>query len=717
MKKIEKLTLENFKFFRGEEILNFDSKNILVYGENGSGKSSLYWALYTFLQSSIKSDEQIRKYFDNTHPERLTNRFKAENDKSSIKLTLKNNLNISSTYEISLNTINTNKPQDTEISKANLTSDFINYRLLAKLYHFKNSQDIEIFDMFEDEILQYVNIDGRNFNELWKKLKEGLDPKTKMSDQAYKEFQREIQDFNDKFENYLNTLIRKTNEILRDNFKESIKVHIEYKKRATYNAFENGSTTKRNHKTLPPKIYLTVEFSSDNHKIDKPHTFLNEARLTAIALSLRFSILKNRLSTEDILKILVLDDLLISLDMTHRIEVINFILNDEDLKEYQIIVLTHDRGFFQLLRQKISSSEWKVFEFYNQDEKQCIKESKTEFERAKELFINKDFEASANYLRKETEKILKHFLDPNLKCINKEFSSLENLLSSVKNELEGDFKNEFNKIFKFKGLDLELLSKIDSDFENDPTLEPSKKGLLRGLRKKLFDFTKKYHTYKTEEIQIFDELKRIKDRVLNPSSHNSEAPIFEQEVQEAINLISRLKQFLETRESKKQRCNDIRHCTGANSENTTNSTLALLVIDFENDVLQKIREITTTSDLNEFLLTVVYENIENLNQNELEKIFDELRFATKIELFDPTTEANLIRIFTKKDWSLSERKLWCSFVRYVYEQIKIQEPLFLQKLQEKNTMAQKWDSYTNEYRIDCDFLNKEIDFDSDEIPF
>gem|GEM_PF-260119 len=716
MKKIEKLTLENFKFFMGEETLNFDSKNILVYGENGSGKSSLYWALYTFLQSSMKSDEQIRKYFDNSHPERLVNRFKADSDKSSIKLTLKNSLNISSAYKISIDTINTNKPQDTEISKANLTSDFINYRLLAKLYHFKNSQDIEIFDMFEDEILQYINIDGQNFNELWQRLKNGLSPRPKMTDQSYKEFQKDIQSFNEKFESYLHTLVRATNDILKDNFNEEIVVYIDYRDKAKYDDFEEGSTTKRNHITLPPKIYLTVEFLRDRHKIDKPHTFLNEARLTAIALSLRFAILKKRLSREDVLKVLVLDDLLISLDMSHRIEVINFILNDEDLRAYQIIVLTHDRGFFQLLRQKISSSEWKVFEFYNQDEKQCIKESKTEFEKAKELFENKDYEASANYLRKETEKILKHFLDPKLKCINKEFKNLEDLLNRVKNELEEDFRSEFNKIFKFKGLDAELLTKIDTDFENDTSLESEQKGLLRGLRAKLFRFTKKYHVYKTEEVQIFDELKRVKDRVMNPSSHNSEAPIFEQEVQEAIALISRLKEFLEKQESKKQIFNDIRHCANDANISTETSALPALIIDFEKDILENIKVITTTNELNEFLLTVIYENIEKLNQNELEKIFDELRFASKLALFDLDIEKNLIRIFTKKTWDLEEKKLWCSFVQYLFNRDKIKEPLFIQKLAEKQSLRQVWGGYNNqESWIDCNFLDRHIN--DEDIPF
>ena len=135
MKKIDELTLENFKFFRGLETLKFNSKNILVYGENGSGKSSLYWALYTFMQSSLKEDNEIKKYFNNQHPERLINIFKEDDDKSSIKLTLKNKLNIKSTYEISFDNINTNKG-DKEILKANLASDFINYRLLSKLYNF-----------------------------------------------------------------------------------------------------------------------------------------------------------------------------------------------------------------------------------------------------------------------------------------------------------------------------------------------------------------------------------------------------------------------------------------------------------------------------------------------------------------------------------------------------------------------------------------------------
>ena len=60
MYRIDKLEIKNFNFFDEAEALNFDGKNILLYGENGSGKSTIYWALYTLLQSSKKDD--AKKY-------------------------------------------------------------------------------------------------------------------------------------------------------------------------------------------------------------------------------------------------------------------------------------------------------------------------------------------------------------------------------------------------------------------------------------------------------------------------------------------------------------------------------------------------------------------------------------------------------------------------------------------------------------------------------
>ena len=63
MKKIKEIRIQNFKAFQKEQVFPVNGKHVLVYGNNGSGKSSLFWAMYTLLQSSIKEDNSVKKYF------------------------------------------------------------------------------------------------------------------------------------------------------------------------------------------------------------------------------------------------------------------------------------------------------------------------------------------------------------------------------------------------------------------------------------------------------------------------------------------------------------------------------------------------------------------------------------------------------------------------------------------------------------------------------
>lgn len=54
MRRITKITLDNFRaYIYPLDIKMPAGENLLVYGENGSGKSSLYKALRYFLESSV----------------------------------------------------------------------------------------------------------------------------------------------------------------------------------------------------------------------------------------------------------------------------------------------------------------------------------------------------------------------------------------------------------------------------------------------------------------------------------------------------------------------------------------------------------------------------------------------------------------------------------------------------------------------------------------
>ena len=99
---------------------------------------------------------------------------------------------------------------------------------------------------------------------------------------------------------------------------------------------------------LPPVIRLTIkEKKEDGTWIDmeKPQTQLNEAKLTAIILSIRFSLLDLVAAPDG--RFLALDDMLISLDMSNRSKVVDYLLG-KVVNQYKIYLFTHDRAFFEL---------------------------------------------------------------------------------------------------------------------------------------------------------------------------------------------------------------------------------------------------------------------------------------------------------------------------------------------------------------------------------
>lgn len=129
MKRIKEISIQNFKAFQREQVFPVNGKHVLVYGNNGSGKSSLFWALYTLLQSSIKTNEDVQKYFkkykvsDKKTHQTLKNVFMDEAEDSFIKLTsIDTETYREEAYTISHDIINTNNEGDTLIQELNLAS-------------------------------------------------------------------------------------------------------------------------------------------------------------------------------------------------------------------------------------------------------------------------------------------------------------------------------------------------------------------------------------------------------------------------------------------------------------------------------------------------------------------------------------------------------------------------------------------------------------------
>jgi ABC-type dipeptide/oligopeptide/nickel transport system ATPase component len=471
--KIKNLHINNFKFFPKSQPIKLDQKHLLVYGENGSGKSSIYWALYTLLDSSIKElPAEIKKYFKRNNRDCLVNIYAKNNKTSFVQIELEDG----SKYRIAHDDdkILTDGPTNQRALAINLASDFINYRMLYRFHDLKHSKDFEIFNFFEGELMMYLDIGGVRAKRYWKELLLGP---TKVFNAAreevyptaadapltpeYKAFKLKVGRFNRWLKNLLDRVEQVANDYIKDDFEIDLKIKFAFQP-ATLAITPDKPTINY------PKITIEVpEYYGTRNQIKKPHTFLNEAKLTAIGLAIRLGILKQRLGAAD-LKTLIMDDLLISLDMSYRDKVLDIII-EKLAVDYQLILLTHDYNFFEVTKDKIAkynrtliaaghaSVEWKKLEMYEYKRGKklfpLVTNSKTNLEKAKKYFYQKaiDLPASANYMRKAAEHFCDEFL-PLAAKHNANFTKLD--LSALINKTPAEATR--------RGMALPLFTKLDS---------------------------------------------------------------------------------------------------------------------------------------------------------------------------------------------------------------------------------------------------------------
>ena len=146
--KINKMMIENFKFFLNPFVLTPNGKHVLMYGENGSGKSSIYWAAYTLFQSCLKEAADAGKYFDKNHPDSLCNLYGDANSRSGIEIEFKDEHDVKRSYTDGSWAINTRA--DGFMRLSTFASDFMNYKFLSAIFDFKNSMRVDLFKIFED---------------------------------------------------------------------------------------------------------------------------------------------------------------------------------------------------------------------------------------------------------------------------------------------------------------------------------------------------------------------------------------------------------------------------------------------------------------------------------------------------------------------------------------------------------------------------------------
>ena len=160
--KINKIVIENFKYFLDPFTIEPQGKHVLMYGENGSGKSSIYWAAYTHFQSCLKDPADAGKYFNKNHSDSLVNLYDTKNKRSGIEIEFVDPNGRTKGYTDGSWGINTNV--DDFIRLSTFASDFMNYKFLAAIFDFKNSKPVDLFKIFEDEVFPFLPLGAPRYD-------------------------------------------------------------------------------------------------------------------------------------------------------------------------------------------------------------------------------------------------------------------------------------------------------------------------------------------------------------------------------------------------------------------------------------------------------------------------------------------------------------------------------------------------------------------------
>lgn len=482
MPAINRIHICGFKAFPNDFELQLEGKSLLMYGENGSGKSSIYYALHCMFQAPLKPDAG-KKYFDPASEQHLKN---LNNLDADSKIWIDFDGRHPFIYNIDKEGYQFTLLGGKHPLPARINGCFVNHQFLFHFFNFRNSQRINLFPVFIKDILPFCKDDntGLHIGEMYDEITASI---IKKGRHIHPDYISNIEYFNKAVKKVVEDIniyaSDRYNESFKDEDDNELVIRLRYdsnfdKPEDDTNEYwlkydniielvkENGEIKERksSYKKLnEPFIGLEIsEKMPDGNlrKIVKPHTYFNEAKLTAIALAVRFALLNIEKPADG--RFLALDDMLISLDMSNRAKVVDFLLKISD--KYKIYLFTHDRAFFEHFKERIyfankskgiaKEDGWLFKELYKDDTPTNNPKdfnSESDIARARKHYKEFDYPAAANYLRKAVEAMVNEVFPPKLSKQNDgaKHERLRNVL-----EISFDF---FSKI---QGFDLADLSRL-----------------------------------------------------------------------------------------------------------------------------------------------------------------------------------------------------------------------------------------------------------------
>ena len=344
--RIRTMTLNAFRAFPHEVTINFNDNNLLVYGENGAGKSSIYHALKNYFSLDGPDFRDFKNVFNGNADVEFCTRVLFNDGLPPVSWTATQHMGRA----------RIDAPSDPRITKAALRKAALDYRALLDTNYVHGNNRPNLFSIVVSLVLaDYpVTVEGgtvKTIGQLWNEAKRkkplrfssSLDPVNEACVVLNQGLRGALEALQPHLDILLTSLLGAAVSIPSLNFSGVTYSHSWWHRDRVFKGTE---------------LYPEVNFG--DHAVAIPQAFLNEARLSALALSMY---LAGRLASVpqggDDLKLLVLDDVLIGLDHENRMPVLGVI--HQYFSDWQVIILTHDKVWFDMARKRFEATnnwEW-----------------------------------------------------------------------------------------------------------------------------------------------------------------------------------------------------------------------------------------------------------------------------------------------------------------------------------------------------------------------
>jgi energy-coupling factor transporter ATP-binding protein EcfA2 len=401
--RIARIGLSDYRAFPSGQPYEFDlsksGKNLLLYGENGSGKTSLYRALRDLLAlyPGPENFADLRHIFA-----------PGEEGFVSVGMTA----GTPDEFRWDYGDEHPRKTAGQPYAALAEHCRFLDYKALLETNFVHRSGEPNLFGLLVEEVLKDLPVIVGGKLEPLRKLygrMRALDPGSYQSKRKLEAVDQACEDFSAALRNHLPEVVEEGNRLVS---------------KLGYNGLSFALTPTpvyydRNKRGFAGQD-ITLSVQLFNKPIDYPQIFLNEARLTALALAIYLGaarlVLRSPSTDSDettMVRLLVLDDVLIGLDLANRIPVLT-VLNTE-FSDWQILLLTYDRIWFELAKENTEhSGQWTYLSLRDirtapgQIGRPCIEPCPDFLVFADKHFQSGDLMAAAVYIRAAFEARIKN---------------------------------------------------------------------------------------------------------------------------------------------------------------------------------------------------------------------------------------------------------------------------------------------------------------------